>query len=206
MSRVSLIGRGGVYANSEIPITADTIIGRDPRICQVVFPASERSVSGRHCRVQNMNGCMVVTDLGSTNGTFLHSGERLMPNAPRTLGNGDGFYLGDRNNMFTVRVEADAMPMPAVAPAPSAGYAAAPMPNANPQNNGNAGNSGNNGRKIWPIVASVAAAAVIIILIFAGVSASNEAARARQELYEEQNKGLIEKTIDAADDWLKLFK
>lgn len=79
------------------------------------------------------------------------------------------------------------------------------MPNPGPQNNGNAGNNEKEGRKVWTIVASVAAAAVIVILIFFGVNASNEAARAKQALYEERNKGLIEKTIDAADEWLKIF-
>ena len=47
----------------------------------------------------------VIEDLGSTNGTFLDTGERLPPGQPRDLRSGERFYVGDLRNQFEVRME-----------------------------------------------------------------------------------------------------
>lgn len=54
-----------------------TVIGRDPLSCTHVL--SDGSVSRRHCQLEASGGEIVVTDLGSSNGTFL-DGRRLPAN------------------------------------------------------------------------------------------------------------------------------
>jgi DNA-binding winged helix-turn-helix (wHTH) protein len=68
----------------------DTIIGRDPR-CQVWLDHS--GVSRRHAqiRIGNESDRPILTDLGSTNGTFVH-GERV--EKPTPLADGDVIKVG----------------------------------------------------------------------------------------------------------------
>lgn len=102
MSQLVLRGMGGVFLGKEIPINGEVIIGRDSLVSNVVFPSGEATVSGTHCKVQVMGNSVMISDLGSTNGTFLSSGVRLSPNSPQSLQVGEEFYLGDRGNTFRI--------------------------------------------------------------------------------------------------------
>lgn len=59
-------------------------------------------VSGMHCRVAVGNQQMTVTDLNSTNGTFVN-GKRLTPNQPVPVMNGSTIFLADSGCAFQVR-------------------------------------------------------------------------------------------------------
>lgn len=101
-----LCGVSGYYAGNEIQLDDRPLfIGRDPRMCQLVFPASVVDVSKCHCvlRFDPRIGSLLLDDCGSTNGTFLRSGEEVKPGNPRPLRPQDSFYLGDRSTMFKVR-------------------------------------------------------------------------------------------------------
>ena len=59
-----------------------------------------------HCSVEwkaEMNE-FLVTDLKSSYGTYLMSGQRLQPNVPHRLKAGDSFYVGDKANVIRVEV------------------------------------------------------------------------------------------------------
>lgn len=105
MRNVYLLGRSGVHANEKLLLEGELIIGRDPQMCQLIYPESEKKISGVHCKVQEINGNICVIDLNSTNGTFFQDGTRLIPDMPRTIIGGQGFYLGNRENFFDVVVE-----------------------------------------------------------------------------------------------------
>ena len=78
------------------------LIGRaDDADVQVVDP----SVSARHARIVNGPHGFEIEDLGSTNGTFVGSGERLAAGQPRDLRSGEKFWIGDQRNQFAVTVE-----------------------------------------------------------------------------------------------------
>jgi hypothetical protein len=77
-------GRVRHVAVGEGPI----VLGRDPG-CDVVL--ADGRVSRRHARIAPRGGFLVLSDLGSTNGTFLRD-ERV---AEVTLGVGDVIVLGD---------------------------------------------------------------------------------------------------------------
>ena len=82
----SLQGNSLAIPNCEQPAS----IGRTANNAIVVADAG---VSSRHAQVQWRNGALQLTDLGSTNGTFVN-GEKLVPNVARKLNVGDRVRLG----------------------------------------------------------------------------------------------------------------
>ncbi|MCD8345523.1 MAG: FHA domain-containing protein [Oscillospiraceae bacterium] len=77
------------------------LFGRDAN-CGVRFSSQESGISHNHCRVYRQGGAILLTDLGSSYGTFLDDGRQLTPNAPVFLGIGSRFFLANRNNTFEV--------------------------------------------------------------------------------------------------------
>ena len=60
-------------------------------------------VSHRHCMLTaGADGEVQLTDLGSSYGTFVGSGQRLNANSPMTLHRGDTFWLGSKEQMFRI--------------------------------------------------------------------------------------------------------
>lgn len=54
----------------------------------------EAKVSRRHARIKMLNGNYVVEDLGSTNGTYVNRGRRLLPGVPQVMNDGDEVIVG----------------------------------------------------------------------------------------------------------------
>lgn len=54
----------------------------------------EAKVSRRHARIICQNGKFLVEDLGSTNGTFINRGRRLIPGNTNVLNDGDEIIVG----------------------------------------------------------------------------------------------------------------
>jgi len=54
----------------------------------------EAKVSRRHARIMRRNGQYFVEDLGSTNGTFINRGRRLLPGDRQPLRDGDEIIVG----------------------------------------------------------------------------------------------------------------
>lgn len=54
----------------------------------------EAKVSRRHARILWRDGQYAVEDLGSTNGTYINRGRRLIPGSPQTLNDGDEIIAG----------------------------------------------------------------------------------------------------------------
>jgi Fe-S-cluster-containing hydrogenase component 2 len=59
----------------EVPLTKPVVIGRSSA-CDVVVPKDSKSVGRRHCRIEERDGDVWVTDLDSANHTLLN-GERI---------------------------------------------------------------------------------------------------------------------------------
>jgi pSer/pThr/pTyr-binding forkhead associated (FHA) protein len=57
------------------------------------FGAAEQGVSRRHAIIRRGENTLTLIDLGSTNGTHLN-GQRLTPNQPRVLRDGDEIRMG----------------------------------------------------------------------------------------------------------------
>ena len=55
---------------------------------------SEAKISRRHARIIHENGRFMIEDLGSTNGTYINRGRRLIPGSPQLLNDGDEIIVG----------------------------------------------------------------------------------------------------------------
>ncbi|MGI6337663.1 MAG: FHA domain-containing protein [Eubacteriales bacterium] len=85
---------------------SDTVtLGRDPKLCRVVFGASQTEISRCHCSVtyNPQTGDIILEDLNSTNGTYTPDGRRYAAGRKYLLRSGDRFCLGTRENLVEVR-------------------------------------------------------------------------------------------------------
>jgi pSer/pThr/pTyr-binding forkhead associated (FHA) protein len=64
----------------------------------------EAKISRRHARIVNHNGQFFIEDLGSTNGTFINRGRRLLPGKRHALQNGDEVIVGKTFLKFHILV------------------------------------------------------------------------------------------------------
>ena len=77
------------------------IVGRD-HDCAIRFPADQPGISRHHCSLRWENGLLILTDLGSSHGTFLQNGIRLSPQLPAQVPVNSRFYLTNTGIMFQV--------------------------------------------------------------------------------------------------------
>jgi hypothetical protein len=101
--QIAGFGQSNVLSGKSFPIRGKIVIGRDPAKCQAVYPAKTPGISGVHCAVQEIAEGVVVTDLGSSYGTFLENGTKMEPNKPYTVPTGEAFYLASKDNGFRVK-------------------------------------------------------------------------------------------------------
>ncbi len=100
-----LRGLRGPFAGNTLELpTTPLALGRDPRLCQLVFPAEYTNIGRQHARLWRDAQAerIWLEDCGSTNGTFLDSGERLSPHQPHSLLPGTRFYLGSQAFQFEI--------------------------------------------------------------------------------------------------------
>lgn len=96
------------HAGTSVQLNKQPVqIGRDEASCRIVFQDGSPGVSGRHAQVHfsEADSMFVVTDLGSTYGTFTADGQRLAPNAPHKLAPGSAIYLGEAENTISLELE-----------------------------------------------------------------------------------------------------
>lgn len=101
----TLQGITGYFSGSVLEMADESItMGRDPRVCQLVFPADMTVIGRRHCVLQfeAKDQSFVLEDCGSTNGTFLQSGQRLNAHRPYRLRSGERFHLSNPSTTFEV--------------------------------------------------------------------------------------------------------
>jgi hypothetical protein len=104
--RPVLRGVAGQYAGEVFAIGNPLTLGRDAARCNIVFDPNTPGVSSNHCTIRyNNNGSFILTDNGSSYGTFLANGKKLSALAPETLYAGDSFYLADTAQRFVVTLE-----------------------------------------------------------------------------------------------------
>jgi pSer/pThr/pTyr-binding forkhead associated (FHA) protein len=72
------------------PFERDIAIGRDERVVEAALP-TDRAVSRRHAAVSLQNGHLVLTDLGSSNGTIV---DGKLIEQPVAIDEGDPFLVG----------------------------------------------------------------------------------------------------------------
>jgi pSer/pThr/pTyr-binding forkhead associated (FHA) protein len=84
----------------ELPSQATVILGRrvsdtnseQPDVALNAFGATEKGVSRRHARISRYSNLICISDMGSSNGTFVN-GQQVIKNDTRILHNGDEVQL-----------------------------------------------------------------------------------------------------------------
>lgn len=82
-------------------------LGRNPEVCNVVYPADTAGVSSRHCQIFWDHGNIYIKDLGSSHGTFLGSGVKLSSGQPLQLKPGEAFSLGSEKETMVLVQKGD---------------------------------------------------------------------------------------------------
>ena len=98
-------GIKGQFAGKAFDLSRGAVVlGRDPATCNLVFNKETPGISGKHCQMNYdaVSGSFILTDLGSSYGTYTGSGKKLAANVPESLAAGDIFYLADENVKFQV--------------------------------------------------------------------------------------------------------
>ncbi len=85
---VTSSGQSGVAVGKIFPLNPVTLIGRSPH-CDIVL--SDSFLSGEHARLERRGQVWVLTDLNSTNGTFLNGFE---VSGPTEVHHGDLIRVG----------------------------------------------------------------------------------------------------------------
>ncbi len=100
--KVGLKGISGHFAGQSIDfVGGQIVIGRDPRMAQLVYPQGNDEVSRKHLTIRfDEKTQKFVLEDSSSNGTFLSSNERLESGKPYYLNPGDRFYIADSKEVF----------------------------------------------------------------------------------------------------------
>lgn len=86
-----------IQLNPERPMILGRVNNQNPRRPDVdltVYRAFEMGVSCRHATMHQRDGELIISDLGSTNGTCIN-GQKLVPHQPYALRDGDEIRLGN---------------------------------------------------------------------------------------------------------------
>ena len=99
-----IIGVKGMYRDARFTLTdnEEVVIGRDPRVAQIVIGEGAQNVSRQHCRVAYCaaDNTYRINDM-SKNGTFSSANKARLPHGVFTkVPAGTEIYLGDRSNTF----------------------------------------------------------------------------------------------------------
>jgi diguanylate cyclase (GGDEF)-like protein len=86
-----IIIRGTPQGHRYFITQGEMTLGRDP---QTEITVNDQSVSRRHAKVTKVNQQIMITDLGSANGTFIND-KKLSPNQPQPLAKEDMVKLGN---------------------------------------------------------------------------------------------------------------
>lgn len=103
ISKTAVItGVKGIMAGRSFNISGSAVIGRNPERCTICFPINSQGISGVHCEIRQNGAGYEIIDRGSSCGTFLGSGQKLVPDVPSALPSGMYFYLGSAEQLFQI--------------------------------------------------------------------------------------------------------
>jgi len=100
--KVGIKGISGQFAGQTIEMSGNQlVIGRDPRMAQLVYPQSNDDISRKHVTIRfDEKTQKFILEDSSSNGTFLSSNEKLESGKPYYLNEGDRFYVADSKEVF----------------------------------------------------------------------------------------------------------
>ncbi len=106
LPRAGIKGISGQFAGQTIELVDNQlVIGRDPRMAQLVYPQSNEEISRKHVtiRFDERTNKFILED-SSSNGTFLSSNQKLESGKPYYLNAGDRFYIADPKEVYELKM------------------------------------------------------------------------------------------------------
>lgn len=97
-----ITGIKGIMAGRSFTVSGSVVMGRNPEKCTICFPVNAQGISGVHCEIRQNGTNYEIIDKGSSCGTFLGSGQKLVPDVPSALPSGMYFYLGSADQLFQI--------------------------------------------------------------------------------------------------------
>jgi hypothetical protein len=98
-----LKGLSGAFMGAELPLENDIVLGRDPKLANIVFNGKYKKISRRHASLsyRSQTHDFILEDLYSGHGTFV-KGKKLAGGKKVKLRSGDTFYLVSSEHTFKV--------------------------------------------------------------------------------------------------------
>jgi hypothetical protein len=93
----------GPLKGQSISSSGSIRVGRSGSTCRLVFPDDTPGVSKEHCEIYLTPGGIVISDLGSTYGTYLSDGYKLARGERRSVENGSIILLGSEKVILSVK-------------------------------------------------------------------------------------------------------
>ncbi len=105
--KAGIKGISGQFAGQNVDmVQGQLVIGRDPKMAQLVYPQSFDEISRKHVTIRYDESSQKFSlEDSSSNGTFLTSGQRLESGKLHYLNKGDRFYLSDPKEVFELNFE-----------------------------------------------------------------------------------------------------
>ena len=99
--QVTVYAITGPMQGQSWPLAAVLTVGRDYNN-SIVYPPDTRGISRSHCRIERRGPEILVTDMGSTYGTFV-GGRKLIPQVPMSVGMNAEIGLGGEKIKLLIR-------------------------------------------------------------------------------------------------------
>ena len=98
-----LKGLSGAFMGAELPLENDIVLGRDPKLANIVFNGKYKKISRRHASLSycSQTHDFILEDLYSGHGSFV-KGKKLTGGKKVRLRSGDTFYLVSSEHTFKV--------------------------------------------------------------------------------------------------------
>lgn len=106
-----LVGIEGQFSGKKIPVTKELRLGRNPGN-DIVYSPDVPGISSMHCVIYPREDGVVLMDLGSTYGTLLPGGTKLVPQQKYLVRPGDTFCLGNQQQSFRLQSMEQPAPSP----------------------------------------------------------------------------------------------
>ena len=102
-----LKGIAGSFVGKTIEfVEGQIVIGRDPRLAQLIYPQDNIDISRKHCTIRfDEKTYKFILEDYSSNGTFLSPNQRLEAGKQYYINSGDRFYLANPIEVFEVNLE-----------------------------------------------------------------------------------------------------
>ena len=102
---LEVVGVSGPYAGQRFEIKNERLSFGRGSSNNVIFGDKTKGISSSHCSIVKNGDNYVLSDAGSSYGTFVGNGRKLAPGESYVLRSGEVFHLASKDNSFSVNIK-----------------------------------------------------------------------------------------------------